>query len=146
MPDTRVLIVAPPSLAQLLQSTVSAAKNGSGIHVTGVAATTAEASALMAAEPPDILLIDLSENSAGGLQAVQTLRECNPHVIMLAHVQAVDEDLIGQAIRLGVMGFVSVQEEIGAAIYMLLQGVSYLSPPAARQFVLGLQHAPHAKR
>jgi CheY-like chemotaxis protein len=89
MLDTRVLIVAPPSLAQLFQHTVSTAENGSGIHVTGIAATAAEAIALMAAEPPDILLIDLSENSAEGLQTVQTLRECNPRVIILAHVHAI---------------------------------------------------------
>jgi DNA-binding NarL/FixJ family response regulator len=146
MPDTRVLIVAPPSLAKLLQRTVSSAEHGSDIHVTGSAATAAEAIALMAAAPPDILLIDLSENSAGGLQTVKTLRECNPHVIMLAHVHAIDEDLIWQAIRLGVMGFVSVQEEIMPALHALQQGVSYLPPPAARQFVLSLQHVPHAKR
>jgi DNA-binding NarL/FixJ family response regulator len=140
MPDTRVLIVAPPSLAPLLQHAVDAAENGSGIHVTGTAATAAEAIGLMAAEPPDILLIDLSENSAGGLQMVQTLRECNPRVIMLAHVHASDEDLIGQAIRLGVMGFVSVQEETIVAIHALQQGIPYLPPPVARQFVLSLQH------
>ena len=58
MPNTRVLIVASPSLAQLLQHTVAAAENDRGIH----------------------------------------------------------------------------------------PGVSYLPPPAARQFILSLQHVPHAKR
>jgi DNA-binding NarL/FixJ family response regulator len=141
MPDTRVLIVAPPSLSQLLQRTVSTAENGSGIHVTDIAATAAEAIALMAVNPPDILLIDLSENSAEGLQTVQTLRGCNSQAIILAHVHAIDEALIWQAIRLGVMGFVSVQEEIVAALHTLQQGDPYLPPPAARQFVLSLQHA-----
>jgi two-component system, NarL family, response regulator DevR len=141
MPDTCVLIIAPPPLAQLLQRSICTAEQGDDIHITGVAATAAEAIALMAAEPPDILLIDLSENPAEGLQTVQTLRECNPHVIILAHVHAIDEDLILQAVRLGVMGFVTGQEDLSDALHTLRQGEPHLPPPVAGQLVRGLQRA-----
>lgn len=141
MPDTRVLIIAPPPLAQLLQRTIDTAEHGRDIHITGIAVTDVEAIALMAAAPPDILLIDLSENPARGLQMVQTLRVCNPHVIMLAHVHAIDEDLILRAVRLGVIGFITGQEDFSDALHTLRQGEPHLPPPVAGQLVRGLQRA-----
>jgi DNA-binding NarL/FixJ family response regulator len=141
MPNTRVLIIAPPSLAQLLQRTICTAEQGDDIHITRVAATAAEALASMAAAPPDILLIDLSENPAGGLQVVHTLREHDPRAIMLAHIHAADEDLILQAIRLGVTGFITGQEDLNDALHALRQGEPHLPPPVARQLVRGLQRA-----
>ena len=141
MSDMLVLIIEPPSLSQQIRRAARVAEEGRGIQVIGVAATAPEAMALMAAAPPDVLIIDLAENPAGGLQTLRAIRQQNNRVMILARADGADEDFILRAIQTGVMGFITGQEDLSAALHTLRQGEPYLPPLVAGQLVRGLQRA-----
>src|SRR5215475_15646902 len=80
---------------------------GRGIDVVGEAATVAEAISAIAAQRPDVVLLDVHMPDGGGRAVLDAIRRTHPSVKFLAlSVSDAAEDVIG-LIRAGARGYVT---------------------------------------
>lgn len=101
-----------------------------GIEVIGEASD-GERAAKMAAElSPDVILMDVHMPGAGGVEAVQKVKDQGEARVLMLTVSDKDDDLIG-AIEAGADGYLlknSEPEELVAAIRNVVAGHGALSP------------------
>ncbi len=100
------------------------------LRVIGEAASGAEALALAAADPPDLMLIDVGMRGMNGIELATLLRTRHPEVLVLMLSMYDNREYVLSAIRAGARGYVlkeSPTEEILSAISAVCAGGSYFS-------------------
>ena len=123
MSDVRVLIVDDhPVVRHGLRTMLSLLPD---MRCAGEAASGAEAIRAAAAEPPDVVLLDLRLPGADGIQVARTLRRVAPEARVLIVTVDDDPSEAARALEAGVDGFLlktASLEELGAAIRRTLRG------------------------
>jgi DNA-binding NarL/FixJ family response regulator len=104
------------------------------IEVVGDSGDAREAIAIIAAEQPEIVLLDISMPGLSGLDAIEPIREAHPKVriLMLTHHEG--ESFVDQAMRAGADGYLSKDSdptELTLGIETVHAGRPYLSPKVA---------------
>lgn len=110
-----------------------------GITVCGEAGDCSGAVAGIAAQRPDLALVDLSLCNESGLELLKLLRPSG--LKMLVYTMHDDARQIRAALSAGASGYVTkreLTETLREAIAAVLAGTSYLSPVAAAAFQVGL--------
>ena len=103
MDTTKVLIVEDEAIVQLHLQRIVAEM---GLHVSGTAASAAEALAEAEREPPGLALIDINlDGDQDGIDAAWALRQRHDCAVIFATAYA-DEDTIARTVRLGAAGYV----------------------------------------
>jgi DNA-binding NarL/FixJ family response regulator len=117
---------------------VAALKDEEEFKVVGAAGSAEEALALVAAQRPDVILLDLELPAQGGLEAIPHLRDARPQSkILILTAYDTDERVMG-ALRAGAQGYLlkgTPLEEISRAIRAVHAGGSYLEPRIASKVV-----------
>ena len=142
MPNTRVLIIEPPSLSQQIQRANQT--SDAGLEILGTVAEPAEALDLLHNQQIEMLVVDLPETTPESLQTLRTIRAQAPRVIVLVRTDNAEDGFILRAIKAGAMGFIgtdSNQAEILAALRTVRSGKAYLPPNVTGQFVRDVQRA-----
>ncbi len=101
-----------------------------GLQVIGEAASGAEALQLAAADPPDLMLVDVGMRGMNGIELATALRERHPSIRVLMLSMFDNREYVLSAIRAGARGYVlkeSPTEEIIAAISAVWAGGNYFS-------------------
>ncbi len=100
------------------------------LQVIGEAASGAEALALAAADPPDLMLIDVGMRGMNGIELATALRARHPGIRVLMLSMYDNREYVLSAVRAGARGYVlkeSPTEEILSAIGAVCAGGSYFS-------------------
>ena len=106
-------------------------KNTSAYTVTAEAESGEEALQLLAAQPIDLVIMDISMPGMGGLACIREIRERYPAVRILVLSMHEDEEYIYKAMQYGAMGYLpktSADNELFDALRALSEGRRYLSP------------------
>src|SRR4051794_22848709 len=76
------------------------------MQVVGDASDGVEAIRIVERLKPDILLLDISMPSIGGLDALREMRRISPHTRVIVISMYVDESYVARAFREGAIGYV----------------------------------------
>lgn len=94
---------------------------------------------------PDIVITNISLDSGSGLDLIADIKALRPEIMaMVISVHACDE-LVSDALRRGVTGFLLTQSspgELDIALRALIQGDIYLSPAVSTRLVNRFMQAP----
>jgi DNA-binding NarL/FixJ family response regulator len=108
------------------------------LQVCGEAADVAEALRLIAGNPPDLAVIDISLKTGNGIDLIKRIKARHPDVRILVW-SMYDKTLYAErALRAGAMGYInkgSATDEIIEAIRRVLEGKLYLSEPMAEELL-----------
>jgi DNA-binding NarL/FixJ family response regulator len=118
------------------------------LRVIGEAATREEALALVVAEQPDIILLDLDLGEDSGLKMIPELAESAPESRIIALTGLRDPKILRDAVKLGAMGIVKKEEaasDIIQAIREVEKGSAWLDRSMMGQ-VLSDIVAPKTKK
>ena len=102
--------------------------------VVGEAANAAATIAEVAAQRPDILLLDVSMPGGGGIGALDEIRKASPATRILVLTMHEDPAYLRVALVSGASGFLlkhAAGRELVAAIRAVLQGRTYVDPTLA---------------
>lgn len=113
-------------------------KNTSAYTVTAEAESGEEALRLLAAQPIDLVIMDISMPGMGGLACIREIRARYPAVKILVLSMHEDEEYIYKAMQYGAMGYLpktSADNELFDALQALSQGRRYLSPNAQQSLM-----------
>lgn len=103
--------------------------------VVGEASSGAETLTLAEQLQPDLILLDLSMPTLGGLDALPTLRKLVPSVHILVLTMHDDPQYLRQALKGGASGYVlkkAADSELLSAIRAVLRGEVYVHPSMTR--------------
>ena len=109
-----------------------------GIEVVGEAKDGREAVEKVQQLQPDIVLMDLSMPLLSGLEATRQIKSQYPQIKVLVLTMHADEEYIFQILQAGASGYLLKQAAVGelvAAIQVVYEGNSYLSPAISRKIV-----------
>ncbi len=125
---------------------VAALTDEKEFKVVGAVGSAEDALPLVAAQRPDVILLDLELPAQSGIEAIPKLRDARPQSkILILTAYDTDERVIG-ALRAGAQGYLlkgAPLEEIARAIRAVHAGGSYLEPRIASKVVGAF--SPHAK-
>ncbi|WP_302948188.1 response regulator transcription factor [uncultured Selenomonas sp.] len=113
-------------------------KNTSAYTVTAEAESGEEALRLLAQQPIDLVIMDISMPGMGGLACIREIRARYPAVKILVLSMHEDEEYIYKAMQYGAMGYLpktSADNELFDALQALSQGRRYLSPNAQQSLM-----------
>lgn len=108
------------------------------IEVVGESSTGEDAARQVEADPPDVVLMDITMPGAGGLAATARIHECCPSVRILVLTMHDEDSYLRQFLRAGASGYVlkkAADTELTAAIRAVHRGEVYLYPTVARALV-----------
>ena len=108
------------------------------IEVIGLAQDGAEAVELVAANPPDLVLMDLKMPGVNGVEATRRIRAEFPQVKVLVLTTYNDDEWVFDAIRAGASGYLlkdTPREKVLEAIRGTVSGQSYLDPEIAGKII-----------
>ena len=94
-----------------------------GVSVVGQASDGAEALEVVAAEQPDVVLMDLRMPGVGGLEATARIRVEHPDVAVVVLTMDSDDDSVFAALRAGARGYL-LKESDGTDIERAVTGVA----------------------
>jgi DNA-binding NarL/FixJ family response regulator len=104
------------------------------LHLVGTAATGSAALREVAAQSPDVVLMDLQLPDMGGIAATVAVRDRYPHVrVLVLTSYDTDADILA-AVEAGAVGYLlkdADRDELCTAIRAVAQGNSALSPAVA---------------
>lgn len=109
--------------------------NTNEFEVVGEAATGTETLSLAEQLQPDLILLDLSMPSLGGLDALPALRKLVPSARVLILTMHDDPQYLRQALKHGASGYVlkkAADAELLSAIHTVLRGEVYVHPSMTR--------------
>lgn len=109
-----------------------------GVEVMAEAADGREALALVKAQPPDLVLMDVSMAGLNGLEAAARIAKEHPEVRVLMLSAHVNEDYVKQALRAGAAGYLlkhAAISELELAIQAVARGETYLSPAVSKHLI-----------
>lgn len=113
-------------------------KNTPAYTVTAEAESGEEALRLLAVQPIDLVIMDISMPGMGGLACIRAIREQYPDVKVLVLSMHEDEEYIYKAMQYGAMGYLpktSADDELFDALHALAEGRRYLSPNAQQSLM-----------
>lgn len=102
-----------------------------GMEVVGEATDGYEALSLSKELGPDVVLMDISMPSMGGIETTRRLRESLPETRVLILTVHEDHSLLQEALRAGASGFIikrAVRLELVTAIQAIQRGEIYIHP------------------
>jgi len=109
-----------------------------GWQVVGAHANGESAMACIAAERPDIVMLDIGLPGISGLDCLIRLKFEHPQVVFVMFTVYDDDDKLFMSLRLGASGYILKGEglsEIVRALRYLEKGQSYMSPTIATKVV-----------
>lgn len=112
--------------------------NQDGFDVVGEASTGAETLGLAEALQPDLILLDLSMPSLGGLQVLPLLQRVTPRARILILTMHDDAEYLRQALHDGAAGYVlkkAADSELISAVRAVLRGEIYVHPAMTRTLI-----------
>ena len=115
------------------------------LEVVGEAANTDEVLRLANALRPDVVLMDISMPSFGGIEATRRLLEVQPDLRVLILTVHEDKALLQEAIRVGAAGYIlkrAVGSELVDAIHAVARGDLYIHPAMTRALLPALSAKP----
>ena len=118
-------------LAQLLNA-------AEDIDVVATACDGAEAVATVAAERPDVVLMDLSMPGVNGMEATRRIVGADPSALVVALTSSSDAPQVLAALDAGAVGYLlkdATPDELRGGVRAAARGESPLSPKAARALV-----------
>jgi len=127
MSKTRILILEPPSLLEQIQHASSA--SSADLEVVGAEIDTAKAVELVAAQKPDLIIVDLVDQFTEGMQTIQAIQSKYPWMVILARIAELRQGVILEIFRCGVRGVLlpdASQEEVLGAFQTIKAGLPYL--------------------
>ncbi len=95
---------------------------------------------LVAAERPDVALLDISMPGLNGLEVAARVTSDSPRTRLVILSMHSSPSYVAQALRAGAVGYLlkdSAAEELGLALRAVMSGETYLSPAISRQVVDG---------
>jgi DNA-binding NarL/FixJ family response regulator len=126
---------------------VAALRDEKEFKVVGAVGSAEDALPLVAAQRPDVILLDLELPAQSGLEAIPKLRDARPQAkILILTAYDTDERVVG-ALRAGAQGYLlkgASLEEIARAIRAVHGGGSYLAPRIASKVVGALSPGARA--
>jgi DNA-binding NarL/FixJ family response regulator len=87
---------------------------------------------------PDVVIMDISLPTLNGLKATEAIKQCCPHVQVLAFTRHSDDGYLQQLLRAGVSGYVLKQSptsELLHGIRAVAAGGKYLDPAVAGRVI-----------
>jgi DNA-binding NarL/FixJ family response regulator len=119
------------------------------LHIIGQAANGLEALALIAPQPPDLVIIDLEMPLLNGIDTIARARQRAPALQFLCVSAHGEQRRISAALDAGASGYLlkdCAVDELVKAVRTVAQGRSYLSPEIATAMVLSqrLTNAQHS--
>jgi DNA-binding NarL/FixJ family response regulator len=140
MPAIRIVIVEDhPLMRQALQMAVEAEPD---MQVVGLAAQGDAALQSVAANQPDLVLLDLLMPHMDGFEVIRRLTSEYPEIKILVVSSVTEPDKILQAVSSGASGYLTKdadRPEVIAAIRAIAAGDSYLPPKIAATLMRTLQ-------
>jgi len=113
-----------------------------GIEPVGAAADGEEALALVAAERPDVVLMDLRMPRLDGIEATRRLARTHPDVGVVALTTYADDETVVQALQAGAHGYLTKDagaEQIQSAVERVAAGEAAIDPAVQRQLLTAVQ-------
>lgn len=113
-----------------------------GIEPVGAAADGEEALAMVAAERPDVVLMDLRMPRLDGIEATRRLAETHPSVGVVALTTYADDETVVQALQAGARGYLTKDagaEQIRSAVERVAAGEAAIDPAVQRQLISAVQ-------
>lgn len=108
------------------------------MEVVGEAADGAQALVAVAADPPDVVLLDLRMPELDGVGVIQQLRGTHPHVrVLVLTTYDADADIV-RAVEAGATGYLlkdAPREELFRAVRAAARGEAVLSPAVAARLM-----------
>jgi DNA-binding NarL/FixJ family response regulator len=107
--------------------------------VVGEAADGEEAIKLASVLHPDLVLMDVSMPTIGGIEATRRLKESFPQMKFLILTLHEEKNLLQDAIRAGATGFLhksAAESDLLKAIQTVMNGVIYIEPQLMRSVIL----------
>ncbi|MFI6600418.1 response regulator [Nonomuraea sp. NPDC050536] len=120
-----------------------------GIDVVGSAGDGEAALALVAAERPDVVLMDLRMPRMDGVEATRRIRTDHPGTQVVVLTTYSDDESVFAALRAGARGFLTKSadsDEIARAITTVMRGDAQLDPAVQRRLLDTMTHNPGAPR
>src|SRR5262245_62823271 len=105
-----------------------------GFEVVGEAATGAAALELVAAQHPEVVVLDISMPGLSGLTVATELRQRAPDTRVIILSMHDNTEYVAESVRAGAHGYLlkdTAATELRGAIRAVRQGESYFSPPIA---------------
>ena len=109
-----------------------------GIEPVGAAADGEEALAMVAAERPDVVLMDLRMPRLDGIEATRRLAETHPGIGVVALTTYADDETIVAALQAGARGYLTKDagaEQIRSAVERVAAGEAAIDPAVQRQLI-----------
>jgi DNA-binding NarL/FixJ family response regulator len=113
-----------------------------GIEPVGAAADGEEALAMVAAERPDVVLMDLRMPRLDGIEATRRLAETHPGIGVVALTTYADDETIVAALQAGARGYLTKDagaEQIRGAVERVAAGEAAIDPAVQRQLIAAVQ-------
>ena len=113
-----------------------------GIEPVGAAADGEEALAMVAAERPDVVLMDLRMPRLDGIEATRRLAETHPTVGVVALTTYADDETVVQALQAGARGYLTKDagaEQIRSAVERVAAGEAAIDPAVQRQLITAVR-------
>ncbi|HVW48607.1 MAG TPA: response regulator transcription factor [Solirubrobacterales bacterium] len=118
-----------------------------GIEPVGAAADGEEALALIAAERPDVVLMDLRMPRLDGIEATRRLAETHPRIGVVALTTYADDETVVQALQAGARGYLTKDagaEQIRGAVERVAAGEAAIDPAVQRQLIAAVRRGDPA--
>ncbi|HEU5038922.1 MAG TPA: response regulator transcription factor [Nocardioides sp.] len=112
------------------------------VTVVGAAADGEEAIAMVTADPPDVVLMDLNMPRLDGIEATRRLAASHPHVPVVVLTTLSDDRQVFAALQAGARGFLTKDAgaaEIENAILTAARGQASLDPDVQRRLLDALR-------
>jgi DNA-binding NarL/FixJ family response regulator len=113
-----------------------------GIEPVGAAADGEEALAMVAAERPDVVLMDLRMPRLDGIEATRRLALTHPEVGVVALTTYADDETVVQALQAGARGYLTKDagaEQIRSAVERVAAGEAAIDPAVQRQLLTAVR-------
>lgn len=123
------ITMTPPPITVVIADDHEIVRRGLGMMITsepdmrllGMAATGIEALAIVAATPPDVILLDIQMPDMDGITAAAQLRAAHPQLAILMLTSYSDDARIYAALRAGASGYL-LKEMSGDALLAAIRG------------------------
>jgi len=118
-----------------------------GIVVTGEAEDGEAAADVVAANHPQVVLMDLNMPGCGGVEATRRIRASHPQTQVVVLTTYSDDDSIIGALQAGALGYLTkdaTRAEIGRAVLAAAAGQAVLDPEVQQRLLSAAARAPAA--
>jgi DNA-binding NarL/FixJ family response regulator len=118
-----------------------------GIVVTGEAEDGEAAADVVAANNPQVVLMDLNMPGCGGVEATRRIRASHPQTQVVVLTTYSDDDSIIGALQAGALGYLTkdaTRAEIGRAVLAAAAGQAVLDPEVQQRLLSAAARAPAA--